>query len=118
MLIPETTGSKMINPAQLSVIKTNGTSIKIIVEPVLTQQGKDLRPTGVYKLYKDAFGDESALFIEPLEINESNSGLRDSENPDYLGTLTLTENNGHRYEGDLLGADEQSQVVDYIKKHK
>jgi len=108
----------MINPAQLSVVKSDGTIIKIIVEPVLTQQGKDLRPTGVYKLYKDAFGDESALFTEPLEINESNSGLRDSENPDYLGTLTITENNGYRYEGDLLGADEQSQVVDYIKKHK
>jgi len=118
MLIPETTGSKMINPAQLSVIKTNGTSIKIIVEPVLTQQGKDLHTTGVYKLYKDAFGDESALFTEPLEIHGATSHLRDSENPDYLGTLTVTGNNGCQYEGDLLGADEQSQVVDYIKKHK
>jgi hypothetical protein len=102
----------MKTPVQLSLTQADGSPRKVIIEPVLEEDG--LENTGVYKIYKDAFGDETALFTEPLEINDINDQLADKDNPDYLGKITIADDDKWNYEGDLLGADEQMQVLRYI----
>lgn len=105
----------MVNPVQLSLTQSDGSSRKIIIEPVLEGSKENgLKNIGVYKIYKDAFGDESTLFTEPLEINESNTDLPDENNPDYLGKITITDETDWQYRGDLLNVEEQAQVVKYI----
>ncbi len=106
----------MINPIQLLLKKADGGKRNIIIEPVLKKDGGDLKDTGVYELYKDAFGEESALFTEPLEIAEVNDDLPDKNNPDYLGRFSIDVNGNLKYEGDLLSAHEQQQVLAYIMK--
>ena len=105
----------MINPVQFSIAQPDGSSRKVIIEPLLKKDDANiLQNTGVYKIYKDAFGDESTLFTEPLEINESNTDLADEDNPDYLGKITIIDSIDWRYEGDLLNTEEQAQVIKYI----
>jgi hypothetical protein len=107
----------MKNPVQLSLIQADGSPRQIIIEPVLEQGDDDsLQNTGVYKIYKDAFGDESTLFTEPLEINDINDELPDKDNPDYLGKITIINSVEWQYDGDLLGNDEQLQVLKCIKE--
>ncbi len=105
----------MINPLQVSLNDADDSKRHIIVEPVLKKQGNSLIDTGVYKLYKDGFGEESVLFTEPLEIEEQNTDLADNMNPDYLGKITLDTQNSWKYEGDLLSAAEQEELISRIK---
>jgi len=105
----------MINAAQLSIIQPDGSLRKIIIEPVLKKGDKGLQNTGVYKIYKDAFGDESTLFTEPLELEEINNDLPDENNPDYLGKITVINSVEWQYKGDLLSTAEQLQVLKRIK---
>lgn len=73
----------MINPVQISLMQASGSIRQVIIEPVLIKEGdKDLRSTGVFKIYKDAFGDETALFTEPLEPSKNNDSPADEINPD------------------------------------
>ena len=105
----------MKTPVQLSLTQADGSPRKVIIEPVLEEDDEGgLQNTGVYKIYKDAFGDETALFTEPLEINDINDQLADKDNPDYLGKITIANDDKWNYDGDLLGADEQEQVLRYI----
>ncbi len=106
----------MISPAQVTLTIHEGSSRKIIIEPVLARAGNGLHSTGVFKLYKDAFGDETGLFTEPREIDEVNDDLADENNPDYLGTLRL-QNGEWFYNGDLLGPEEIKQAAGYIQNH-
>jgi len=108
--------TRMISPVQLSITLPDGSSRKLIVEPVL-KRGEDnsLQNTGEYKLYKDAFGDETTLFTEPLEIDETGSSLPDDQNPDYLGKITILNSVEWEYNGDLLNNEEILQVLKYIK---
>lgn len=106
----------MINPIQLSLVKEDGSKRYIIIEPILEKSGNHLQDTGTYKIYKDAFGEESALFTEPLETTEPNIDLADSLNPDYLGTISFDSENIWRYNGDLLSLNEQKQVAHRILK--
>jgi hypothetical protein len=106
----------MINPAQLSLIQPDGETRKVIIGPVLKKDGADnLQNTGIYKIYKDAFGDETVLFTEPREFDEARIDLPDENNPDYLGKISILNSVEWQYEGDLLSADEQLQVLKYIK---
>jgi hypothetical protein len=107
----------MKTPVQLNLTQADGSPRKVIIEPVLEEDDEGgLQNTGVYKIYKDAFGDETALFTEPLEINDINDQLADKDNPDYLGKIIMANDDKWSYEGDLLGADEQMQVLRYIKE--
>ena len=106
----------MINPAQLSLTQPDGLPRKIIIEPVLKKDGaNNLQNTGIYKIYKDAFGDETVLFTEPREFDETSIDLPDENNPDYLGKINVINSVEWQYQGDLLSADEQLQVLKYIK---
>ena len=106
----------MINPAQVTLTIHEGSSRKIIIEPVLSKGEQGLSGTGIYNIYKDIFDDETALFTEPREISDFNNGLTDENNPDYLGTLRL-ENGEWFYNGDLLSGEEIKQAAGYIQNH-
>jgi len=108
----------MINPAQLSITKPDHTARKVIIEPILQKEAESLKTTGLYKLYKDAIGDETVLFTEPREIDENNNDLPDNDNPDYLGKIKILNSVEWEYEGDLLSETEQLQVVKYIRNYK
>ena len=107
----------MINPLQLSLINSDGSKRYIIIEPILEKHDKSLRNTGTYKIYKDAFGEESALFTEPLETTEPNTDLPDHLNPDYLGKIVFDGQSNWTYTGDLLSLEEQKQAAVYILKY-
>jgi hypothetical protein len=101
-------------PAQISIIQPDDSLRKIIIEPILERNGEDLIDTGVYKIYKDAFGDETVLIIEPREHGE-NDDLADANNPDYLGRISLVDDGLWSYEGDILSHDEQVQVITFLR---
>jgi hypothetical protein len=109
----------MINPVQISLMQASGSIRQVIIEPVLIKEGdKDLRSTGVFKIYKDAFGDETALFTEPLEPSKNNDSPADEINPDYLGKITFGNDGNWQFEGDLLDTEEQQQLTNYIESVK
>ncbi|MDB4922248.1 hypothetical protein [Mucilaginibacter sp.] len=108
----------MINPWQLRLIKNDGTKRNIIIEPILEKGNQGLHNTGTYKLYKDALGDESVLFTEPLEATELNNELPDNMNPDYLGRIEFDTRLNWTYKGDLLTLEEQKQAAMHILKNK
>jgi hypothetical protein len=104
----------MKNPVTFTLKHHNGSSRNIMIEPILNH---DLSSTGVYKIYKTSIDNESALFTEELEIDEGKPTLPDSGNPDYLGTIIFTENQGKwNYNGDLLTTDEQHQLAKYLQQ--
>src|ERR1700749_2113564 len=103
----------MLTPAQISIVQPDESLRKIIVEPVLERHDHELVDTGVYKIYKDAFGDETTLITEPRESGE-NDDIADKNNPDYLGKITLIDGSLWNYEGDILSATEQLQVARFL----
>ena len=107
----------MINPATIAFVRDDGTKHFVLIEPLLEKAGNTLKSTGVFKLYKDAAGDESALFTEPLELEEGEGSLQDAVNPDYLGKINLPAIGDWHYEGDLLTQNELSKIAEYLKKH-
>src|SRR4051812_30210573 len=108
--------SQMINPIQAHLLKSEDGGRPIIIEPVL-QKGSDhaWSSTGVYRIYKDAFGDETVLFTE-LKEDAQKAALPDEQNPDYLGRL-IFEGNEWKYEGTLLSENEQQEAVSLIKDY-
>lgn len=104
----------MKNPVYLALTHTDGSSRNIIIEPVLKH---NLADTGVYKIYKTSTDNESSLFTEELEIDETQASLADSDNPDYLGTIHFLPNHKHwDYNGDLLTKNEQQQIASYLQQ--
>lgn len=104
----------MLTPAQISIVQPDDTLRKIIVEPVLERDDNELVNTGIYKIYKDAFGDETTLITEPRE-RDINDDLADKNNPDYLGRIILVDDGLWHYEGDILSSNEQLQVVKFLR---
>lgn len=99
-------------PDTASLLQDDGSERYVIIEPILEEdeQGK-LICTGQYKIYKDAFGDQTVLFTEP---NESSIGddLADAANPDYLGSFSMDGETGdYIYEGMVVLSDEELQQV-------
>ena len=103
----------MLTPAQISIVQHDDSLRKIIVEPILEKNGDELVDTRAYKIYKDAFGDETVLITEPRETGE-NDDLADQNNPDYLGKITLIDDTLWNYEGDILSSDEQLQIASFL----
>ncbi|SDD48938.1 hypothetical protein SAMN05216464_101872 [Mucilaginibacter pineti] len=102
----------MKNPVTLALKHADGSKRMIIIEPVLLH---NLTDAGVYKIYKTSIDNESELFTEDLEIDEGHPAMADTDNPDYLGTITFKA--GHQqwdYNGELLNTDEQQQIATYL----
>ncbi len=109
----------MINPVQTSIPQQDGSDRYVIIEPFLEKDGEGgLRSTGIYKIYKDAFGDETHLFTEPLETNEVDEDLPDEANPDYLGKLVFENGEIKRFEGTILSLAEQAYLAAYIESYE
>ena len=106
----------MLTPAQISLVQPDESLRKVIVEPVLDQEDHELVDTGVYKIYKDAFGDETTLITEPRETGINND-LDDKNNPDYLRRIILVDGLWN-YEGDILSHDEQLQLAKFLRSNK
>ena len=109
----------MINPVQTTIPQPDGTDRQVIIEPVLQKDGDwHLQPTGVYKIYKDAFGDETHLFTEPAEFGEVNDDLTDEHNPDYLGKFVFSGGSVQHYEGQVLSVAEQAYLAVFIEDYR
>ncbi|MEO3405018.1 hypothetical protein AAFN85_14015 [Mucilaginibacter sp. CAU 1740] len=108
----------MINPVQSHIPLPDGTDRYVIIEPALHKDaaGK-LHPTGLFKIYKDAFGDETHLFTEPAESEGQPDDLPDDRNPDYLGKINLSATKW-KYEGSLLSYHEQIALVEFISNYR
>ena len=103
----------MLNATQISIVQPDDSLRKVIIEPVLEHDDHKLVDSGVYKIYKDAFGDETTLITEPRETGE-NDDLADMNNPDYLGRIILVDDGLFNYEGDILSTGEQLQLVKFL----
>jgi hypothetical protein len=109
----------MINPVQTSINGTDGSDRYVIIAPLLIKDGaQGFRGTGVFKIYKDAFGDETRLFTEPLESVAPADDLPEEQNPDYLGELHLDKAGNWQYHGDLLNANEQGELAHFILSYE
>ena len=106
----------MLNPVQIKILGSEGERRFVIIEPILENSDGKIEATGSFKIFKDAFGEESALFTEPLEIDETGSSLPDSMNPDYLGLFDVKPDGTWNYHGNILSAAEQQQVAAIIQK--
>ena len=102
----------MINPIQTSLLQDDGIERYVIIEPILERdEQENLVCIGQYKIYKDAFGDQTILFTEP---NESSIGddLADAANPDYLGSFSMDGETGdYIYEGMVVLSDDELQQI-------
>lgn len=107
----------MLTPAQISIIQPDESLRKVIIEPVLEEHDHKLVDTRVYKLYKDAFGDETTLITEPRETGVNND-LDDKNNPDYLGRIILVDDSLWHYEGDILSHGEQLQLAKFLHSNR
>lgn len=107
----------MINPVQINVPQEDGSDRYVIVEPVLKKEAgtHGIRETGVYKIYKDAFGDATHLFTEPAEFRETNGVLTDEQNPDYLGKFVFENGQVQHFEGEILSLAEQAYLAVFIE---
>lgn len=106
----------MLSPAQIGIVQPDESLRRVIVEPVLERDDSGLIDTHVYKIYKDAFGDETTLITEPREPR-INDDLDDKNNPDYLGRVILVDSSLWHYEGDILSHDEQLQLVKFLHRN-
>ena len=104
----------MLNPANIKIMKDDGTERAVLIAPVLNKQPDGLTNTGVYKIYKT--DDDETFFTEPLLIGTSAPTLDDRSNPDYLGDFIFSADKTYwNYNGDLLSPTEQQQVANFIK---
>lgn len=108
----------MINPVQTSIPQADGSDRYVIIEPILEKESKGLRSTGVFKVYKDAFGDETHLFTEPMESDEPADDLPDWQNPDYLGKFVFEEGTLKHFEGQVLSVAEQAYLAVFIESYQ
>ena len=113
----------MTNTVNHYIKKDDGTTINIIIEPVLTQAANNhLNFTGVYAIYKgNDHGDVHLLEIQEIapEIGESYPLIDNAKNPDFLGRLTYNNSKlKWEYTGGSLSANEQHQIVEFIQSPK
>jgi len=109
----------MINPAQTSIPQADGSDRQVIIAPVLEKDGeRGLRSNGVFKVYKDAFADETHLFTEPAESDAPADDLPDEQNPDYLGKFVFRDGRVSHFEGQVLSVAEQAYLVVFIETYE
>lgn len=109
----------MMNSVQTTIPQADGTDRYVIVEPLLEKQGEQgLRSTGIFKIYKDAFGDETHLFTEPAELDEDNDDLPDEQNPDYLGKFIFENGSVKEFKGTVLSLAEQAYLAVFIETYQ
>ena len=109
----------MINPVQTSIPQQDGGDRFVIIEPVLEREGyRGLGSTGVFKIYKDAFGDETHLFTELAASGEKEDSVEDDQNPDYLGKFIFEHGQLHQFDGHLLSIAEQAFLAVFIETYQ
>lgn len=109
----------MINPVQTSIPRPDGSDRYVIIEPILEKEGEHgLRSTGVFKIYKDAFGDETHLYTEPAELEDVQDELPDEQNPDYLGKFVFEGGSVQHFEGQVLSIAEQAYLAVFIESYQ
>lgn len=108
----------MMNPVHTSIHRSDGSDSYVIIESILGKDGEQgLRPTGVFKIYEDAFPNEIYLLAEPLEAEETAGKLPDGLNPDYLGQFIIAGADW-KYEGNLLTLAEQAELIFLIRDYQ
>jgi len=109
----------MINPVQTSIPQPDGSDRYVIIEPILEKEGEHgLRSTGVFKIFKDAFGDETHLFTEPMDSDAPADDLPDEQNPDYLGKFVFEGGSVQHFEGQVLSLAEQAYLAVFIETYR
>jgi hypothetical protein len=109
----------MRNPIQTSIPQEDGSERPVIIEPVLERvSGQGLQPTGVFKIYKDAFGDQTHLFTETAEKVDAANDPPDEQNPDYLGKFVFKNGSVQQFEGHVLSIAEQSYLAVLIEQYE
>ena len=109
----------MINPVQTTIPQPDGSDRQVIIEPIREREGEHgLRRTGVFKIYKDAFGDETHLFTEPAELDEARDDLPDEQNPDYPGKFVFEGCDLQHFEGGVLSLAEQAYLAVFIESYQ
>lgn len=109
----------MINPVQTTIPQPDGSDRYVIIEPILEKEGEHgLRSTGVFKIYKDTFGDETHLFTEPMESDGPADDLPDEQNPDYLGKFIFENGAVQHFEGQVLSVAEQAYLAVLIETYQ
>jgi hypothetical protein len=109
----------MINPIQIRVPQADGSDRYVIIEPILENDAKQsLRSTGVFKIYKDASGDETHFLTESMQSDGSALALPDDKNPDYLGEFVFEEGSVKHFDGQVLSVAEPAYLAVFIETYQ
>lgn len=108
----------MINPVQTTIPQPDGSDRYVIIEPVLVKDAEGhWSATGIFKIYKDAFADQTHLFTEEHASDEEPE-LPDAQNPDYLGKFVFEGASLKRFEGQVLSLAEQAYLAVFIETYE
>jgi hypothetical protein len=109
----------MISPVQTTIPQPDGSNRYVIIEPMLEKDNAlGLRSTGIFRIYKDAFGDETHLFTKPAENDGLADDLPDDQNPDYLGKFFFQDGCVQHFEGQVLSIAEQAYLAVLIETYQ
>jgi hypothetical protein len=109
----------MMNRVQTTITQADGSDRQVIIEPVSVRDDEGrLRSSGVFKIYKDAFGDQTHLFTEPAGGAGSVIDLPDEQNPDYLGKFVFENGSVQHFEGAVLSLAEQAYLAVFIESYE
>ncbi len=109
----------MINPVQTTIPQADGSDRQVIIEPMLKKDSEGrFGSTGIFKIYKDTFGDETHLFTEPMESDGPAGDLPDEQNLDYLGKFVFENSDLQHFEGQVLSLAEQAYLAVFIETYQ
>jgi hypothetical protein len=106
----------MLKPQILNIEENDHSKVMFIIEPVLERLGDGTAATGIYKIYRSYVYNQSGLSNQAQPIHYKNEGLRDAENPDYLGSFSVEAIGAWHYQGNRLNDDEQQQLAQCVKE--
>lgn len=108
----------MINPVQTTITQADGSDLQVIIDSMLKKDSEGrFGSTGIFKIYKDAFGDETHLFTESAESDGPADDRPDEENPDSLGKFVFENGNRQHFEGQVLSLAEQAYLAVFIETY-
>ena len=109
----------MMNPVHTTIPQADGSDQRVIIEPIIEIDGANgYRATGIFKIYKDSFGDEAHLISDSTKSGEEYESLNDEENEEYLGKLVFENGSISHFEGRILTLAEQAYLTVFIETYQ
>ncbi|WCT14396.1 hypothetical protein [Mucilaginibacter jinjuensis] len=109
----------MTKPVQTSIPQADGSDRYVIIEPVVRNDGNQSSyATGIFKIYRDTFGDDITIISNSGQYGKPEDRLPDRYNPDYLGKFVFKDVDSMHFEGNVLSPTEQVHLAVFIGSYE